>query len=123
MLGSYLYHQLKKFVAKPDSDSNFAPQRYQTKKLSNSDTQITVSVYSSRRFYPFTFSMESRKRPHSLEDELTIHKKPKFSSINGTPHVNGVVNDADEPKDTDNLEVIMMFYHSSCIPCTQDLRV
>ena len=59
--------------------------------------------------------MESRKRPHSLEDETTIHKKSKISSTNGAPHLNGVVNDADEPKDTDNLEV-KMSYHPSCVP-------
>lgn len=54
---------------------------------------------------PFTLNMESRKRPHSIEDEPTIQKKRILTSVNGTPHVNSVVSDADEPRDDENLEV------------------
>jgi len=49
--------------------------------------------------------MESRKRPHSTEDEPTIQKKRILTGVNGTPHVNGVVSAVEEPNDTDNLEV------------------
>lgn len=48
---------------------------------------------------------ESRKRSHSVEDEPTIQKKRVLTGANGTPHVNGIVSDTDEPKDGDNLEV------------------
>lgn len=49
--------------------------------------------------------MESRKRPHSTEDEPTIQKKRILTGVNGAPHVNGVVSESEDPKDTDNLEV------------------
>ncbi|KAF7977744.1 hypothetical protein HWV62_2826 [Athelia sp. TMB] len=49
--------------------------------------------------------MESRKRPHSAEDEPTIQKKRILTGVNGGPHVNVVVSEADEPKDGDDLEL------------------
>lgn len=93
---------------------NFAPQcSAKQRNLVRTPTLITVSCLHKSStlallvtsISPFHLSMESRKRPHSLEDEPTIQKKLKISSMNGTPHLNGVVNDADEPKDSDNLEV------------------
>jgi E3 ubiquitin-protein ligase BRE1 len=52
--------------------------------------------------------MESRKRPHSAEDEPTTQKKRILTGINGTPHVNGILSQAEEPNDADNLEVKIM---------------
>ena len=52
--------------------------------------------------------MESRKRPHSTEDEPTIQKKRILTGVNGGPHVNVVVSEADEPKDGDDLEVTIL---------------
>ncbi|KIM91914.1 hypothetical protein PILCRDRAFT_809908 [Piloderma croceum F 1598] len=49
--------------------------------------------------------MESRKRPHSAEDEPTIQKKRILTGVNGTPHVNGVVSTVEELNDADNLEL------------------
>ena len=53
-------------------------------------------------------AMESRKRPHSTESEPTIQKKRILTGVNGNPHVNGVVSEAEEPNDADNLEVNIM---------------
>lgn len=52
--------------------------------------------------------MESRKRPHSTEDEPTIQKKRILTGVNGGPHVNVVVSEAEEPKEGDDLEVTML---------------
>ncbi|KZP34223.1 BRE1-domain-containing protein [Athelia psychrophila] len=49
--------------------------------------------------------MESRKRPHSTEDEPTIQKKRILTGVNGGPHVNVVVSEAEEPKEGDDLEL------------------
>jgi E3 ubiquitin-protein ligase BRE1 len=59
----------------------------------------------ARIYTPLHLAMESRKRPHSTEDEPTIQKKRILTGVNGTPHVNGVVSTVEEPNDADNLEV------------------
>ena len=61
--------------------------------------------------------MESRKRPHTEEgDEPVQTKKRLVSGANGSPHVNGVVTEVDEPTDGDNLEV---FNTENKILCVQ----
>lgn len=52
--------------------------------------------------------MESRKRPHSTEDEPAIQKKRILTGVNGSPHVNAVVSETDEPKEGDDLEVTIV---------------
>lgn len=49
--------------------------------------------------------MESKKRPHDEDDVDTSVKKRIVSDDHGSPRVNGVVSDSNEPTDGDNLEV------------------
>jgi E3 ubiquitin-protein ligase BRE1 len=50
--------------------------------------------------------MESRKRPYAEEDDEPVQtKKRLLTTVNGSPHVNGVVTEVEEPTDGDNLEV------------------
>ncbi len=49
--------------------------------------------------------MESKKRPHDEDDADTSVKKRIVSDDHGSPRVNGVVSDSNEPTDGDNLEV------------------
>ncbi|KAJ6500129.1 BRE1 E3 ubiquitin ligase-domain-containing protein [Mycena vitilis] len=49
--------------------------------------------------------MESRKRPHAQEPDVSVAKKRILASTNGTPYVNGAVHEAEEPSDPDNLEM------------------
>ncbi|KDQ27700.1 hypothetical protein PLEOSDRAFT_1112669 [Pleurotus ostreatus PC15] len=48
--------------------------------------------------------MESKKRPHDEDDADTSVKKRIVSDDHGSPRVNGVVSDSNEPTDGDNLE-------------------
>jgi E3 ubiquitin-protein ligase BRE1 len=50
--------------------------------------------------------MESRKRPHADEDDPSVAKKRILTGSNGSPQVNGVTTEQEEPGDGDNLEVI-----------------
>ena len=56
--------------------------------------------------------MESRKRPHVEEESTVIAKKRVLSDTNGSPHVNGVL-DQEEPAEGDNIEVISVCFISS----------
>lgn len=58
--------------------------------------------------------MESRKRPHVEEETNVTAKKRVLSDTNGSPHVNGVV-DQQEPAEGDNLEVISVSSISSLL--------
>ncbi|KAJ7680562.1 BRE1 E3 ubiquitin ligase-domain-containing protein [Mycena polygramma] len=49
--------------------------------------------------------MESRKRPHAQESDVSVAKKRILASTYGTPYVNGSVHEAEEPSDPDNLEM------------------
>jgi hypothetical protein len=49
--------------------------------------------------------MESRKRPHVEEETTVTAKKRVLSDTNGSPHVNGVL-DQEEPGEGDNIEVL-----------------
>ncbi|KAI0358367.1 BRE1-domain-containing protein [Trametes cingulata] len=50
--------------------------------------------------------MESRKRPHADDDELSRPKKRAVSGDRASPsHPNGAASHSDEPKDTDNVEL------------------
>lgn len=71
--------------------------------ISSYQSSTLATLITSKK--PVHLNMESRKRPHSLEEEPTIQKKRILTGVNGSPHVNGVVSDADEPRDADNLEV------------------
>lgn len=62
------------------------------------------SVFFSTYFpTQFLFTM---KRAHADEDEPSVTKKRVLSGANGSPHVNGIVADHDDPKDGDNIEVV-----------------
>ncbi|KAJ7076313.1 BRE1 E3 ubiquitin ligase-domain-containing protein [Mycena belliarum] len=49
--------------------------------------------------------MESKKRPHAQEVDVSVAKKRILSGANGAPYVNGSTPDIEEPSDLDNLEV------------------
>lgn len=53
--------------------------------------------------------MDSRKRSHSHEDDPPTTKKRILTGSNGSPHVNGVVAEQEEPAEGDNLEVIRVW--------------
>lgn len=55
-------------------------------------------------YCPFAM-MESRKRPHTDDDDVSQVKKRVFTGVNGSPEVNGVRADSAEPSDNDQLEV------------------
>jgi E3 ubiquitin-protein ligase BRE1 len=52
--------------------------------------------------------MESRKRPHLDDGEPLQAKKRALASPNGTPYINGVVAETEEPTDNDSLEVSIL---------------
>lgn len=56
--------------------------------------------------------MESRKRQHIDDGEPLLAKKRVLTSPDGSPHVNGVIAEPDEPTDGDNLEVLEL---TSCV--------
>jgi hypothetical protein len=56
----------------------------------------------------FPTDMESRKRPHLDDGEPLQAKKRALASPNGTPYINGVVADTEEPRDNDSLEVSIL---------------
>jgi hypothetical protein len=58
--------------------------------------------------------MESRKRPHVEEETTITAKKRVLSDTNGSPHVNGVL-DQEEPAEGDNLEVLIVYPISSSL--------
>jgi hypothetical protein len=49
--------------------------------------------------------MDTRKRPHVEEENSVSAKKRVLSDTNGSPHVNGVL-DQEEPAEGDNIEVM-----------------
>lgn len=49
--------------------------------------------------------MESKKRPHAQEPDVSVTKKRILAGANGAPYVNGSVPETEEPSDLDNLEV------------------
>ncbi|KAJ7772537.1 hypothetical protein DFH07DRAFT_734059 [Mycena maculata] len=49
--------------------------------------------------------MESKKRPHPQEADVSVSKKRILAAANGAPYVNGSVRDSEEPSDPDNLEI------------------
>ncbi|KAJ7446245.1 BRE1 E3 ubiquitin ligase-domain-containing protein [Mycena galericulata] len=49
--------------------------------------------------------MESKKRPHAQEADVSVSKKRILASANGAPYVNGSVPESEEPSDPDNLEM------------------
>jgi len=53
--------------------------------------------------------MESRKRPLTDDIDTSVAKKRILTGSNGSPHVNGVVGEQDEPGPGDNLEVVFAF--------------
>jgi E3 ubiquitin-protein ligase BRE1 len=53
--------------------------------------------------------MESKKRPHAPENDVSVAKKRILSGANGAPYVNGSVPEIEEPSDLDNLEVFFAF--------------
>lgn len=53
--------------------------------------------------------MESRKRPLTDDIDPSVAKKRILTGSNGSPHVNGVAEERDEPGPGDNLEVAFAF--------------
>lgn len=53
--------------------------------------------------------MESRKRPLTDDIDTSVAKKRILTGSNGSPHVNGVAAEQDEPGPGDNLEVAFAF--------------
>ncbi|KAJ6594095.1 BRE1 E3 ubiquitin ligase-domain-containing protein [Mycena capillaripes] len=49
--------------------------------------------------------MESKKRPHAQEADVSVAKKRILSGANGAPYVNGSAPEMEEPSDPDNLEM------------------
>ncbi|KAJ6587101.1 BRE1 E3 ubiquitin ligase-domain-containing protein [Mycena vulgaris] len=49
--------------------------------------------------------MESKKRPHAQEADVSVAKKRILAGVNGAPYVNGSTPEIDEPSDLDNLEM------------------
>ncbi|KAF8210585.1 hypothetical protein K438DRAFT_163909 [Mycena galopus ATCC 62051] len=49
--------------------------------------------------------MESKKRPHPHEADVSVSKKRILSAANGAPYVNGSPSEHEEPSDLDNLEM------------------
>ncbi|KAJ7268745.1 BRE1 E3 ubiquitin ligase-domain-containing protein [Mycena haematopus] len=49
--------------------------------------------------------MESKKRPHAQEADVSVSKKRILSGANGAPYVNGSASEHEEPPDMDNLEM------------------
>ncbi|KAJ6499055.1 BRE1 E3 ubiquitin ligase-domain-containing protein [Mycena sanguinolenta] len=49
--------------------------------------------------------MESKKRPHAQEPDVSVSKKRILSGANGAPYVNGSAHEHEEPSDIDNLEM------------------
>ncbi|KAJ7091203.1 BRE1 E3 ubiquitin ligase-domain-containing protein [Mycena epipterygia] len=49
--------------------------------------------------------MESKKRPHGQEGDVSVAKKRILAGANGAPYVNGSAPEIDEPSDLDNLEM------------------
>ncbi|KAJ7346872.1 BRE1 E3 ubiquitin ligase-domain-containing protein [Mycena albidolilacea] len=49
--------------------------------------------------------MESKKRPHAPEADVSVSKKRILASPNGAPYVNGSAPDQEERSDMDNLEL------------------
>jgi hypothetical protein len=59
--------------------------------------------------------MEPRKRPHVEEENTVSAKKRVLSDTNGSPHVNGVL-DQEEPAEGDNIEVMSVCFILSISP-------
>ncbi|KAJ7747309.1 BRE1 E3 ubiquitin ligase-domain-containing protein [Mycena metata] len=49
--------------------------------------------------------MESKKRPHAQEPDVSVTKKRILAGANGAPYVNGSAPETEEPSDIDNLEM------------------
>ncbi|KAJ7045767.1 BRE1 E3 ubiquitin ligase-domain-containing protein [Mycena alexandri] len=49
--------------------------------------------------------MESKKRPHAQEADVSVTKKRILAGANGAPYVNGSAPETEEPSDLDNLEM------------------
>lgn len=89
----------------PPQFSAKGKERFPTPRINTAFILVSDICAASYILFTFHSVMESRKRPHSTEDEPIIQKKRVLTSVNGTPHVNGVVSDTEEPKEQDNLEV------------------
>lgn len=68
---------------------------------------------SGTSFVVFNMDSSSRKRAHTDEHDTPVAKKRALSGANGSPRVNGLSTEQEEPTENDNLEVnsIMIVVH------------